>query len=322
MRLSESISTSPIQVAIGFVIITVYAASFLLWSRAVASHGRETVSHLVPLRPREQPFWNPSHFLLVFGVYIFVVSLLAALAIGAPEMKSLSAQLLLNTLGGLIAVGGSVAVMEKSTPGAIRRLGLVPTWPDARLGLFATVMILPPTMLISGIVSNLVEYHHPVLDSLKAEPGIGLFVSMLIGTALVTPFVEEFLFRVLLQGGLQSLADRTTHSPSVELVSTPTHDTNPYSVTTSEFETTSSDEISRDDAKSFRPTSWWPIVVASLVFASLHLGQGAAPIPLFFLSLGLGFLYRQTGNITACFVVHAVLNFITLAVNFAGLVAE
>jgi membrane protease YdiL (CAAX protease family) len=97
----------------------------------------------------------------------------------------------------------------------------------------------------------------------------------------VTPIFEELLFRVLIQGGFQAMVD-------------------PHS----------------EDPDSWQPQSWWPIGVASLVFALMHLGQGAAPIPLFVLSLGLGYLYRQTGNITAPVVVHMVLNGLTLIVKF------
>jgi membrane protease YdiL (CAAX protease family) len=40
----------------------------------------------------------------------------------------------------------------------------------------------------------------------------------------------------------------------------------------------------------------------------MHLGQGAAPIPLFFFSLGVGYLYRQTGRLWPCIIVHFLLN--------------
>src|SRR5690606_35129689 len=65
-------------------------------------------------------------------------------------------------------------------------------------------------------------------------------------------------------------------------------------------------EIERDlDTRSdWTPTAVWPIVITSLVFAVMHWGQGLAPIPLFFLSLGLGYLYRQTGSLVPSIVVH------------------
>ncbi|MGP0066012.1 MAG: lysostaphin resistance A-like protein [Isosphaeraceae bacterium] len=50
------------------------------------------------------------------------------------------------------------------------------------------------------------------------------------------------------------------------------------------------------------------IVVTSLVFASLHAGQWPAPIPIFILALGLGFVYHRTGSLLASVCMHAVFN--------------
>jgi membrane protease YdiL (CAAX protease family) len=40
----------------------------------------------------------------------------------------------------------------------------------------------------------------------------------------------------------------------------------------------------------------------------LHLGQGWAPVPLFFLSLALGWLYQRTHRLLPSLVVHVCLN--------------
>ncbi len=322
----------------GLVILGAYLMSFVLWGQAFSRYGRDALNRLVPLRPREQPFWTPVHFLLTFGFFIVSVSLMLGLTVGRPEMQTLVTQLTLNTLGGIAAVVGSILIFSIKVPDAAARLGLMLSAKDVQLGLIASLMILPPVMIISGLVSNLVEYHHPVLDSLKAEPGLRLFIVMVIGTAVITPFVEEFLFRVLLQGGLQGIADHVSRNRVIESADSAIETTaiakvdpqriddiglNPYAVGTL---VSDSPDLKMDESlqqfqspNAFRPRAWWPIIVASILFAGMHLGQGAAPIPLFFLSVGLGFLYRQTGTITAPLVVHAVLNFITLAVNFAEL---
>jgi membrane protease YdiL (CAAX protease family) len=67
------------------------------------------------------------------------------------------------------------------------------------------------------------------------------------------------------------------------------------------------------------PTAIWPIVVASIVFALMHWGQGLAPIPLFFLSCALGYLYRQTGSLVPSIIVHFVLNGFTMCVTLLQL---
>ncbi len=162
-------------------------------------------------------------------------------------------------------------------------------------------MILPPVMLVSAAVDLFVPYEHPVLESLAKIATPGVFVATFIGTAVVTPLVEEFLVRGLLQGSLQGIADRD-----------PEDDSPWYSRA---FTSTSP---ARD--ADWTPITYWPVVVSSLVFACLHIGgQGAAPIPLFVLSLGLGYLYRQTGSLTPPIVVHMVLNGLTLIVEFLKL---
>jgi membrane protease YdiL (CAAX protease family) len=52
----------------------------------------------------------------------------------------------------------------------------------------------------------------------------------------------------------------------------------------------------------------WPIFVSAAIFALMHAGNGPDPIPLFFLALGLGYLYRQTHRITPSMTVHFLLN--------------
>lgn len=57
-----------------------------------------------------------------------------------------------------------------------------------------------------------------------------------------------------------------------------------------------------------RPVLWLPILVSSGLFALAHFSHGPDWIPLFFLALGLGYLYQRTGRIQACIVVHFFVN--------------
>ena len=63
-----------------------------------------------------------------------------------------------------------------------------------------------------------------------------------------------------------------------------------------------------------RKFAYWPIFVSALLFALAHWGHGLAPIPLFILALGLGYLFRQTGSLIACITVHFLLNFYSMLV--------
>ena len=51
-----------------------------------------------------------------------------------------------------------------------------------------------------------------------------------------------------------------------------------------------------------------PIALSSVLFALAHVGQGASPISLFFLAIGLGFLYQRTHRIVPCIIAHMLFN--------------
>ncbi|MCA9263625.1 MAG: CPBP family intramembrane metalloprotease, partial [Planctomycetales bacterium] len=59
---------------------------------------------------------------------------------------------------------------------------------------------------------------------------------------------------------------------------------------------------------------WIPISLSSLFFALAHWGNGPDPLPLFFLALGLGYLYHQTHRALPGIVVHAICNGISLLI--------
>lgn len=67
-------------------------------------------------------------------------------------------------------------------------------------------------------------------------------------------------------------------------------------------------------AAAFTPSArarWTANLIVSLIFAGLHFPQWPAPIPLFFLSLGLGVLAQRTGGLIAPIAMHASFNAIS-----------
>ncbi len=272
-------------------------ACLVIWARLLMRRRGQPSSLLesiVPIREQPRPCWSVADALVMFGTNLILVGLLhswlTARGLGPAsdviEQPVPSNQAQLGNVAVVVIAGlGSAAVallrIRLLDDQPLRRLGLEFNAGDAWLGLKASLMLLPPVLLISALVSLLWPYQHQVLDLLQSVDSAAVFLVMLIATAVVTPFVEELLFRVLLQGGLQGLIDRDESTES-----------------------------------RWRPRSYLPIILASMIFALMHLGQGAAPIPLFFLSLGLGYLYRQTGNITAPLVVHMVLNGLTMIAKF------
>ncbi|TWT83260.1 CAAX amino terminal protease self- immunity [Planctomycetes bacterium CA13] len=297
---------------LGAVVIAGFVAAIVLWTGVIRSYFGSEIAFsesILPVEPRQVPFWRVFDFLFAFGLSLVLTILIQGIFISQgwierfePDesipLQTLVASLVGQSLSGLLVVGVTLAWLRLIRPDAVKQLGFDWKASDMQLGFRASAMLIPPTLLISSAVSYLVPYHHPVMESLEKSPSIGIFAILFVGTAIIAPLVEEFLFRVLMQGSLQQLADSIANNDDTV--------------------------IDREETPSphWTPRSYWPIVVTSVIFALMHFGQGAAPIPLFVLSLGLGFLYRQTGRITPSLVVHCVLNGFSLSAEFARLWVE
>ena len=322
-------------VALNLLIYLAILISGLLWLQFLSSKRFGFSPFFDPrlaVIPRRRPFWTAASFLVMFGIFFLTTALLAGFALSQGWMSlpsdandematavpvdtteemnassgskhaiaagdstdSIDVEVGISMAAGSIAFAVMLALLvsiRKDKKRAIIELGLTFNRERVRQGLIGSLWLLPPVAMISLLVSILVPYEHKVLDILQSiadQPSMQALAILFLGTVIVTPLVEEFMFRVLLQGGLQGMVDGNE---------------------TEEFD-------------SWRPTSWWPIVVTSVLFAMIHFGQGAAPIPLFFLSLGLGYLYRQTGSVIPPMIVHMVLNGTTIVAEFTRLLAE
>jgi membrane protease YdiL (CAAX protease family) len=273
----------------------------LLVGKQLGKRPGAILESIVPVRTRERPFWTPFELLVLIGIFLIITQLMLLWMVSLgwmtiprgddPPTSPLTttgqlAPILVTSTAGIGATALVVLWLRLFDRDAVKKLGLTFRASDLWLGLKASLMILPPVMLIAAAVSRFVPYEHDVLKSLTQISEPVVFIATLAGTALVAPLFEEFMFRVVLQGGLQAWADRPAADAELQ----------------------------------WRPRAYWPIVVSSLLFAAVHIGgQGAAAIPLFVLALGLGYLYRQTGCIAAPLVVHMVLNGLTLGVEMLKL---
>lgn len=55
------------------------------------------------------------------------------------------------------------------------------------------------------------------------------------------------------------------------------------------------------------------VLVSATLFALAHVGQGLAPVPLFFLGLVLGWIALTTGSVVGCVLLHALFNAVSVA---------
>ncbi|MEM6779630.1 MAG: type II CAAX endopeptidase family protein [Planctomycetota bacterium] len=340
---------------VSLCLIACFIASFISWVRLCRARRTPFGSKpLIASQSYSMPFWNAFDFVLLLGVLLVATNLLSTLfdvagwnpqseeSEDAPVTMSVP-QLAMSSMGTLLAMLGTVGLLRLRSSSVLSQLGLIPSKSMLVLGLRGAVLILPPTMILMALVSLLQEYSHPVLEALQTEgegdPGKwGVFGMLFVTTAIIAPVFEEFWFRALLQGGLQRLADgskppsasnaprvgsldqqdpqgSTTDEPSDSFTDgdSPAEPSSAAVVWQPNSPGTELDESA--PAIAWQPVAIWPMVVASMVFSAMHLGQGLAPIPLFFLSLAMGYLYRQTGSLVPSIIVHMILNGLTMTVT-------
>ncbi|MGB7343153.1 MAG: hypothetical protein WBD20_03005, partial [Pirellulaceae bacterium] len=211
----------------GFVFIAILGSLVFWIHRLVAKFkSADRLPALVTLVDREKPKWTVGEFLLMFGLLIIAFSVLnyvaisqgwiqrPAIALDAPAddtsgdaSPNMLPMLANNTLAGMIAMAGTLVWLTLVPRCSLKHLGLVLHLGDVGLGLKAAFWFIPPVLLVSFVASQLIPYEHPVLDTLATTKVPGMWVMLFVSTAIIVPMVEEFMFRVMLQGGLQRLAD-------------------------------------------------------------------------------------------------------------------
>lgn len=195
---------------------------------------------------------------------------------------------------------GSVWLLRRGA--TVRDLGYAsPTvFRDVALGFHTYCLVAPPVLFVQSLLANFwpSSPHHPLVKSLVEHSNGRLYWSVVLAAVVGAPFVEEFIFRVVLQGWLERMAAFWHEGV------TPWQQ-NLHEVFLGRTETCSP-QVDRN--RPFR----WPIVVSALLFAAAHMGQGPAPISLFLLALGLGYVYERTHRWLPCVVTHMLINGVTM----------
>ncbi|HVX11466.1 MAG TPA: CPBP family intramembrane glutamic endopeptidase [Pirellulales bacterium] len=268
---------------------------------------------LVPLSPRRPVPWRGGDLLLVALFYVvaqsacwWMFSYLAGGDRGQPTASPVAneSQLASSIAANLFSIGFALLWIHFQSGAGWHDFG----WrrdtirADLGLGLIAFAAVAPPIYGLQALLQSkfvrehlwkfvdpwqIVDEQHPIIEALQQQPS-GLLYSLAgLSAVVVAPLAEEFFFRVLLQGWLESL-----RLPAELRVERPA-----------------------DDGHRPRPIA---IVVTSLLFASMHIGHGAAPLPLFFLALALGYLYQRTHRLLPSVTVHFCLNACTFVMLCLG----
>ena len=200
----------------GLLILLIFAGFISLWSTALMRWYRGAAILTVERwKPRA---WGLVDVLLVLGAAIVGQAVLIPIWIklsGADFRKMLetdsmslsvmavgSTSYLLAMLVGICWLLLRYGVNFKHIGLSLRKL-----LPNVGLGLAAAAMTLPVVALVSmGVSEGLdADYDHPLINELKKEGTLSAYLLAVFCAVLVAPLVEEFFFRVMLQGWLESV---------------------------------------------------------------------------------------------------------------------
>lgn len=329
-----------LNLAVMAIFLTVVSLSMVMWAGAFARlyNGQP----ILAAEPRIVPPLGVGELLLGFGVMVLVSTLLAPVmlpaekpAATAPQVESdredvaedaakvqeidldrLIGMIVLNSIAtGLAAL--AVLLWLRLQGVSFSAAGFIPTPRHLAIGFAGAIMILPPVMLLQAILASQIAYEHPLLEVLKEKIPLRVMIAMAISSSIVAPLVEEFYFRGLMQGWLEKISVKfgSNKSSRAEIMGFPSVTSN-EDLASIQLENNVRPEEACHSAAMMPEIkrAFWPGLLTSAMFALVHAGQGPAPFSLFFLALGIAYLYTKTGSIWPGIVVHFVLNATTTSV--------
>jgi membrane protease YdiL (CAAX protease family) len=316
---------------LGMLFLVLFVGALAVWALCVWKINRgEKLLVPEPWRPRP---WGLIDILLVMAMVVVGQVLavrtwsaltgvrLAEMEPGTPPPLSLMA-----------AVSGSyLVVMFFSVLAIAFRHGVSPAevgftarrfLRHAGIGLLAGMGTLPivyAVMLVASLGLDK-EYEHPLLEGVGAGGGLEAYLLAVFSAVIAAPIVEEFFFRVLLQGWLQSLPwqvrDWSWFWGGVPTVA-PAAET-PQAVAENPYQPVAHTLPPVDDGQQPTVSSTpvtpplWPIFVSGTLFGFAHMSYGVSFIPLTLMGIIMGWLYRSTHSIWPSLIVHLMLNALSM----------
>ena len=299
------------------LMIVLVASSVAMWWR-IFNATKNNQPHC--LQPRKSPI-PPLGLLDVFAAILFTFScqvfalILAAALTGIYDLDfdDMRHMTVINFSAGtaqLVGAGITLCYLFLRY-GAIEAAGLKPgsIAADLKLGFYGFLLFVPPMLILQGVLTIFWEYEHPTMEMISPDSPLLAIISAWWTATIVAPFSEEVLFRVILLGWLircftypkDFLGGLIGGIGKIE--NTPTA---PIPVVDDSQSMPVAELVSGVELK--RQVTWAPVFIVALLFAMVHIGQGPAPISIFFLALGLCYMYQQTGSVVPCILTHFLLN--------------
>jgi membrane protease YdiL (CAAX protease family) len=228
----------------------------------------------------------------------------------SDSKTSTASELAVNMVAELAMAGvavGWVVFRVRATPRdlgfSFSRIGS-----DVVLGWGAFLAAFVPVMELQVFLAKLTPYEHPLIRSLKHQPDALMMSIVAVSAVVVAPLAEELFFRVLIQGCFEAVEVKRRWLLTVRRLP------DPSSMPPSDANSAAAVRpvATEEELTALGGPAAWPIVASSFLFALMHSGQGAAPIPLFIFSLFLGYVYQRTHRIWPSLVTHLLLNAMTM----------
>ncbi len=275
---------------------------------------------LAPWSPRRSVPWGA---LAMTPAVFLVVNVLTPTPEGGPAGQEMSfvATALADSAFKLAMVGVIAAVLLRGES-TWRDLGVPDSWgvvyADAKLGVLTTLACLGPIVVIqAAMVWGLgVPYEHPTLEALSEFADPGVLAAVTLSAVLVAPLFEELVFRVLFQGAIERLEWVWLVVRRRRLASGKGPDEEIDEEIGAEALEEARGEITTQPTEATfggMAYGWTSVLASSTAFALVHLGQGPAPVALFFFAGVLGWLYLRTHRITPGLFAHMALNLTVVA---------
>jgi len=314
------------------------AAGFYLFQRHV--EGRALLTY----EPRRRAPWGP--LVLVIPLFFITSNFLPILG-DSKEVVDQEASneffygVLFFSILMIAFVPAVMAWLVVDRQADIRDLGLPLSRHQLSLdvcrGVVACLAALLPTLLLNYVLTVLltqvfqIDQVHPLIDQLQNEGTTAMLYVGIVSAVVAAPLFEEFTFRVLLQGWLERVEDERIDFRATERQPDPAQEDlegrDPPSELNGQFDAKPTSEIRplvrpRHGWMPVLPHGWTPILISSVLFGLAHIGHGAAPVPLIFLGIVLGYLYQRTHRIAPCIVAHMVFNAYAMTLLWLSLKGE
>src|SRR5690606_6634546 len=196
------------------LLVGVLAGSAAVWfAICVRWHNESTA---LPYEPRERVPWNflgacPAIWLALQAILLAIFQFHDAEEIDPTEFlwQALASAIVMAAL--VVAAVVFLVAMFRATS---RDFGLPSSFrqflQDVRLGALGWLAAVVPAVLVQVVLQMI--YHdptqHPLVESILKDPQPAMLIAAFLAAVVVAPLLEEFVFRVLLQGWLERLEDR------------------------------------------------------------------------------------------------------------------